>query len=221
MNDEHDNPDFDFAGAIDEKQAMADIARGAKALRDVQKTAGKNWMEYWSPAVRGWRGLREMAFKRSGTRDLSSQAYRDQMNHLLSTVDGNEYRSIAKETRAAMTRLVDHIDAIDVWLAGQPWEKRDRWQNPQTIVKHVPKHLLSRHGRNLPPRKPKAKVKSSSGEENWLRQILIEFIQAFLSDALTKEKATEMLGRLYQGDPDDSIDDLGVGDDESEEGDED
>ena len=154
-----------------------------------------------------------MAFKRSGTRDLSSQAYRDQMNHLLSTVDGNEYRSIAKETRAAMTRLVDHIDAIDVWLAGQPWEKRDRWQNPQTIVKHVPKHLLSSYGRNLPPRKPKAKVKSSSGEENWLRQILIEFIQAFLSDALTKEKATEMLGRLYQGDPDDSIDDLGVGDD--------
>ena len=59
-------------------------------------------------------------------------------------------------------------------------------------------------------------MKSSSGEENRLRQILIEFIQAFLSDALTKEKATEMLGRLYQGDPDDSIDDLGVGDDESE-----
>ena len=46
MNDEHDNPNSDFAGAIDEKQAMADIARGAKALRDVQKTAGKNWMEY-------------------------------------------------------------------------------------------------------------------------------------------------------------------------------
>ena len=43
MNDEHDDPDSDsdFAGAIDEKQAMADIARGAKALRDVQKTARK------------------------------------------------------------------------------------------------------------------------------------------------------------------------------------
>jgi hypothetical protein len=211
MSDEYDD---DTTGAIDEARAKADIARGAKALRDIQSTAGKHWMDYWSPAVRGWRGLRDLAFKRSGVRDLKAQAYRSAMGRLLTTTDGVVYNSIQKETRSAMTQLIDHIDEIDIWYAGLEWHQRDRWSNPQTLVKHAPKHLLGGHGRNRPQRRSPGKKKGNP-EAEALRAILIRVVTKYVMP-IDAEEAKTLLNGLYRSDPDDNLDDLALDDEEAE-----
>jgi hypothetical protein len=207
----------EFRGAIDEKQAKAEIAAGLRALKELKKTAGHNWSNGWSFVVRGWRGLREIAFKRAGSRNPVSQNYRDAMNGLLQTAQHSEYKDIPKDTRAAMTKLIGHIDEIDAWYATlSTWEK-ERWTNPQTIVKHCPPHLLvgSRHnvgrrGRSGP------KKKKGNPEADTLRKLLIELVNKYVMP-VDVEAAKGYLERLYQTDPDESLDDIeAFGDEEAE-----
>ena len=92
MNDEiNDNA---YEKAVDEKAAKEDIAAGSRALKNLQKTAGHNWSNGWSIVIRGWRGLREMAFLRSRSRDAKTQAYRDAMGVLLAQAQNIDYRNI-------------------------------------------------------------------------------------------------------------------------------
>jgi hypothetical protein len=197
--------------ALDEKAARDDIAAGARALKELKRTAGHNWIG-WSAAVRGWRGLRELAFLRAGTRDTKTQAYRDAMTHQLGLVKNFEYRDIEKETRSAMTRLIQHIDEIDAWHATLSVWERERWTNPQTIVKHAPKHLLVGQTHNQPKRKAKGpKKKKGNPEAESLRAILIRIIIKYVQP-VDPDEAKTLLENLYAGatDPDDGLDDLGV-----------
>jgi hypothetical protein len=216
MNDETEHDD-DYSASIDPAAARADAVAGARALKNLLKTAGHNWSNGWSIAVRGWRGLRSLAFKRAGVSDTASQAYRDAMSGLLEQAQWIDYRNIPKETRAAMTRLVDHIDEIDQWHATlSVWEK-ERWTNPQTICKHCPKHLLAGRGHNRPPlRRSKAKKKGNP-EADRLRAILIAIITEFVMPT-DPGRAKTLLASLYPDEegPNDSLDDLGVDDDGDE-----
>ena len=208
--DDENGPD----GAIDEAAARQDITAGARALKELKRTAGHNWIG-WSSAVRGWRGLRELAFKRSRTCDVKSQAFRDAMTHQLSLVANFEYRDIPSETRAAMTRLIGHIDEIDAWHATLSVWERERWTNPQTIVKHAPKHLLVGQSHNQPKRPAKGKKKKGNPEAESLRAVLIRIITKYVMPA-DPEEAKRLLDGLYQTDPDDGLE--GFGDDDSGEG---
>ena len=214
MTDETEHADEEGLAPLDEKAAKDDIAAGARALKELKKTAGRNW-DHWSAAIRGWRGLRELAFLRAGTRDTKAQAYRDSMTYQLGLVKNFEYRDIEKETRSAMTRLIGHIDEIDAWHAAlQVWEK-ERWTNPQTIVKHAPKHLLIGQSHNQPKRKTKPKKKGNPEAES-LRAVLIKVIRRL---AKYEPDALDLLDDLYVGasDPDDGLDDLPAFDAESDE----
>jgi hypothetical protein len=200
-------------GAIDENAARQDITAGARALKEIKRTAGHNWIG-WSAAVRGWRGLRELAFKRARTRETKSQAFRDAMTYQLNLVANFEYRDIPSETRAAMSRLIGHIDEIDAWHATLSVWERERWTNPQTIVKHAPKHLLIGQGHNQSKKPPtRGKKKKGNPEAEALRAILIRVITKFVMPVDPAE-ATALLDGLYQSDPDDGLD--GLGDDETE-----
>jgi hypothetical protein len=210
MSDETDENSYD--GAVDEKAAKLDIAAGARALKELKRTAGHNWIG-WSSAVRGWRGLRELAMKRARTRDTKTQAYRDAMTYQLGLVANFEYRDIQKETRSAMTRLVGHIDEIDAWHATLSVWDRERWTNPQTIVKHAPKHLLVGQTHNQPKRPAKGKKKKGNPEADTLRKIMIRVITKYVMP-VDPEEAKALLEQLYQTDPDDGLD--GFGDDDSE-----
>jgi hypothetical protein len=211
MNDEMN--DDGYAQAINEKAAKADIAAGARALRELQKTAGRNWTNGWSAVVRGWRGLRDLAFKRAGVQDTASQAYRTAMSDLLALAQNIEYRSIPKETRAAMTRLIGHIDEIDAWYATLSVWDRERWTNPQTIVKHAPAHLLVGRSHNRPKRAKGPKNRGNPEAES-LRAILIRVVTKYVMP-VDPEEAKALLESLYASDPDDGLDDLGLDDAES------
>ena len=88
------------------------------------------------------------------------------------------------------------------------WE-RERWTNPQTIVKHCPAHMLAGHGHNQPKRKAKGPKKKGNPEAESLRAVLIKVIKRL---AKYEPDALDLLDGLYATDPDDSLDDLGVGD---------
>jgi hypothetical protein len=209
-NDDHESGAHD--GAIDEAIAKADIAAGARALRELKRTAGDRWTKVWSPAVRGWRGLRELVFLRIGMRDTRPQAYRDTMKALLAQPENVEYREILDGTRAAMTRLIAHIDQVDDWHATLDMWTRDRWTNPQTIVKNCPRHLLTGPGHNLPKRGP-GKKKKGNPEAESLRAAFIRVITKFVMP-VDPEEAKRLLEALYRSDPNDAIDDIGEDDDD-------
>jgi hypothetical protein len=213
MSEDMRDDDEGAAQAIDEKTAKADIAAGARALKHLIRTAGHNWTSGWSIAVRGWRGLREVAFKRAGTRDPKAQAYRSAIGDLLAQPQNLEYRNIPKETRAAMTRLVGHIDAIDAWYATLSVWDRERWTNPQTIVKHAPPHLLVGQGHNQPKRPRAPPRRKGNPEAESLRAVLVKVIRRL---AKYEPDALELLDDLYAGDPDDGVGNLGGDDGELE-----
>jgi hypothetical protein len=221
MSDETENNGHENDGAIDAKEARADIAAGARALKELQKTAGRNWTNGWSAVIRGWRGLRELAFKRSGSRETNTQAYRDAMSHFLGQAQNADYRGIPKETRSAMTRLIDHIDEIDGWYATLSVWDRERWTNPQTIVKHVPSHMLAGHGSNTPkPKRAAPKKRKASPEADSLREVLIYVITKYVMP-VDPEDAKALLSKLYApgaAEPDDGLE--GVGEDDDGESDE-
>jgi hypothetical protein len=197
---EHDEDDGGATGAIDEKLAKAEIAAGARALKNLAKSAGHNWSQGWSIAIRGWRGLRDLAFKRAGVRETKSQAYRDAMGALLDTGQGADYKAIPKDTRAAMSKLIGHIDEIDAWHATLSTWDRERWTNPQTIVKHCPPHLLVGSGHNKRPQPSRAKKpKGSTWDADLFRSILMEVIREFVLP-VNPERAAELLKRIEEAD---------------------
>ena len=216
-NLERDDDADGYASAVDEKQAKSEIAAGARGLRELQKTAGRNWTNGWSAVVRGWRGLREMAFKRAGERNPQSQAFRDAMSGLLDSAQNTDYRNIPKETRAAMTKLIGHIDEIDAWYATLSVWDRERWTNPQTIVKHCPPHLLVGPSHNKPKRKAGPKKRGNPEAES-LRAILIRVVTKYVMP-VDPEEAKALLDSLYQSDPDDDLDGIETlgGDDDDDE----
>jgi hypothetical protein len=214
MSREIENEDGDggSTGAVSDKTAKADIQRGARALKELQRTAGHNWT-LWSYAIRGWRGLKELAFKRAGVRDPKAQAYRDAMGALLDTAQGSDYKAIPTETRAAMNKLTERIDEVDAWHAALPTWDRERWPNPQTIVKHCPREFLTGQGHNRPRRPAAPKKKRGNPEAESLRAKFIRVVTKYVMP-VDPEEAKKLLDDLYQTDPNDSLE--GFGDDDAE-----
>jgi hypothetical protein len=87
------------------------------------------------------------------------------------------------------------------------WD-RERWTNPQTIVKHCPPHLLVGRGHNK-PKKTKGPKKRGNPEAETLRAILIRVVTKYVMP-VDPEVAKALLESPYSSDPDDGLDDLGV-----------
>src|SRR5262249_10809100 len=102
--------------AINLEETRADIAAGAKALRDLHNHVADDWNR-WSAAIRGLRGLRNLCWHDIGTTDMRTQAYRDAMGAQLTHKKNAAYAEIPKDTRSYMYQLCDHIEEVDEWYA--------------------------------------------------------------------------------------------------------
>jgi hypothetical protein len=91
-----------------------------------------------------------------------------------------------------------------MWYATLSVWDRERWTNPQTIVKHAPAHLLVGRSHNQ-PKKSKGPKKRGNPEAESLRAILIKVIKRL---AKYEPDALELLDGLYASDPDDGLEDI-------------
>jgi hypothetical protein len=194
--------------AFDRQEAEQAAEAGVRALMWLNRHADQNWNQ-WSVAIRGWRGLTLLAIAQGGTSDRAAYAYRQTMNVLFQRPKWAEYARISKMNRSAMNALMDHIDDIDSWYGALAAEDKLNWNNPQTICKHAPKHLVNRTGGNKPPAGAGKKGKSKKGnpEAEKLRALLIRIITQWVMPQDAKE-AGALLGQLYAMDPDDGLDAL-------------
>jgi hypothetical protein len=191
---------------LDLEAVNADIAAGGKALSQLFDHA-KDDFTRWAIAIRGLRGLRDLAFAKAHTRNIMSHHYRQELGALLQLRKHSIYDRIDKQTRSSCYKLMDRIDEIADWYASLAPTDQMRWKHPDSIVKHCPQHLLAGKGHNKPPRKigtgrPK---RASTAEEDRLRQILILLINEFVAP-VNPRRASELLKQVYpEGDPNDSI----------------
>jgi hypothetical protein len=215
--------DLEQESPLDRESIEADIRAGAKALNELVHHAQDDWNR-WDAVIQGWRGLRSLAFEKAQTSNVMSQAYRDAMGDLLRLKKYAVYDQIDRPTRSVMSRMCDQIEEITLWVAALPAEDKLRWKHPQAVAKHCPPHLLAGgKGGNKPPRKMKVgKKKTSTLEEDRLRQVLILVINEFVAP-VNPQRAAELLKLLYPAtNPNDSIDGLlAPADDQAEDGDSD
>jgi hypothetical protein len=73
----------DAEAMIDKEACEHDAKVGAQALQKLRTTADDDFAS-WAAAIRGLRGLRELAFAKTGTRDIKSWHYRQHLGALLS-----------------------------------------------------------------------------------------------------------------------------------------
>jgi hypothetical protein len=129
------------AVALDHHTIEIDITRGARAYQKLLNHVADDWTS-WSAVILGFRGLRSLAFERSGTSDIHSWHYRQALKDLLKLKRYAIYDLIGKQTRSSCYALMDHLVEIDDWYAHQEIENKMRWKHPDTIVKHAPRHLV-------------------------------------------------------------------------------
>lgn len=207
--------DADTTPKFDHAAIERDIAAGAKMFSDLLRRAGDDWNR-WSGTILALRGLRSLASEKSSSTNIRSQAHRNAMSELLKLRKHSIFTQMDNPTRSNCYQLMDHLEEIDEWYASLPRNDKLAWKHPTTIVKHCPKELLTRglKGHNKPPKKnPK---KKGNPEADILRAILVEVIREFVMPVNPK-RADELLAKLYPSDPDDSLDNLNIDDDEGEE----
>ena len=189
---------------FDEKATQIEISEGAKAVASLRKQAGQTWRS-WSLVIRGLRGLRELAFSKTPSRDMKSYDYRMQMSRLLSKREYGVYEEIDKPTRSVIYKMMDHVDEIDDWYFGLDFHDQQRWTHPQTVAKHCPQNLLVGLGHNKPKPGKGKKKKGSTAEEDRLRRLATRLIQELVP---FKPEAAKYLDELHADDPDDQLEDL-------------
>jgi hypothetical protein len=216
MNDELQNAlqDDDASETVlDVKAIEADIATGAKAYQKLLNHVADDWNS-WSAVILGLRGLRDLAFAKSGTSDIRSWHYRQALAGLMQLKKYAIYDQIGKQTRSSRYKLMDRLDEIDVWYASLSADEKMRWKHPDAIVKHAPKHLVAgaMKGDNKPPAAPaKDKKKPAvSAESERLRALLIEVIKRL---AKYEPEAMALLDQVMPADEarafNDDLEDIG------------
>ena len=194
--------------AINLEETRADIAAGAKALRDLHNHVADDWNR-WSAAIRGLRGLRNLCWHDIGTTDMRTQAYRDAMGAQLTHKKNAAYAEIPKDTRSYMYQLCDHIEEVDEWYASLPMDERLRWKHPQSIAKHCPPELLGGETKKAKAKAKKkaTKKKRSTIEEDRLRKLLLDVVEKYVQPVDPVE-AANLRDQIWASDPSDELDDL-------------
>ena len=215
-NDADADADTDTFPKFDHAAIERDIAAGAKMFSDLLRRAGDDWNR-WSGTILALRGLRSLASEKSGSTNVRSQAHRNAMSELLKLRKHSIFTQMDNPTRSNCYQLMDHLEEIDEWYASLPRNDKLAWKHPTTIVKHCPKELLARglKGHNKPPKKG-PKKKKGNPEAEALRALLIYIIDKYVQ-SIDPEEAATLRAKLYQSDPDDSLDNLNIDDDEGEE----
>jgi hypothetical protein len=202
------NDDADPDDPLDMTNVNAEIADGIKAYRELLDHAADDWT-HWEITIRGLRALRTLAFTKSGSNNMHSQAYRDAMNDLLQTRKYAIYDQIDRQTRSDCYKLMDALDEIGEWYAGLSSTNKLNWKHPSSIAKHAPEQLLSGGmGHNKPKRKKKivAKKPAVNAEIERLRQLLHEAIGSLVR--YEPDNAKRLLTQVMPGQPTDELDDL-------------
>jgi hypothetical protein len=196
--------EVDADEVIDKAALEADIVAGARAFTKLLNHAADDWTS-WSITIIGLRGLRDLARAKAHTADIHSYAYRQAMSHLLQLRKYSVYDQIDKPTRSACYKLMDSLEEINVWYAGQLPADKLRWKHPQSIVKHAPRNLVEGgKGHNKP--KPKGQKKPAGWAEiERLKALLIQVIQRLIKH---EPDAAALLDQVNPRDPDDGIGDL-------------
>jgi hypothetical protein len=197
----------DEDAVIDRSVCERDAKVGALALQNLRKAARDDFTS-WAAAIRGLRGLRELAFAKTGARDIKSWHYRQELGALLSQGRWAVYSDIDAPTRSSCYKLMDRIDDIAVWYAGLSSNDQLRWKHPDTIAKHCPpEYLSSGIGHNQPkPNQPKPtgkKKRPETANEERLRNIILNARAALKIEDIGK--AIALLEGIYQPDFDDSL----------------
>lgn len=217
-NDEKD--EGDFAIKLDHEAIDRDIAAGAKMFGELLRKAGDDWTR-WSGTILALRGLRALAAEAAGTTNMKSQAHRDAMTALLRLRKHAIFTQMDNPTRSNCYRLMDHLEDIDEWYGELTRNEKMAWKHPTTIVKHCPKELLTggMKGHNKPPKKKGPKKRKGNPEAETLRALLIRIIDKYVQPVDPGEAAT-LRAMLYPdpNDPDDGLDNLGVGNEVEAEG---
>ena len=204
---------YEAESAFDRAAAEADALKGVRAYSHLLNHSGEDWV-VWADVVRGLRGLRDIAFADAHTSDIHSYAYRQQMGFLLKQPRFAMLSEVKKTNRSAAYRMMDHLDEISAWYQALPGADKLDWKTPQTIALHCPPHFLSGGKGHNQPKKTGKKKRGASAEEDRLRQLLVLIINEFVLTS-NPQRATELLKVIYpEGDPDDSLEDLGGVDDD-------
>jgi hypothetical protein len=196
---------------IDYKALDADAIKGARAYTQLLNRAGKSW-QLWEATIVGLRALRDLAFAKAHTSDISSWHYRQELSALLELKKYGVYGNIDKQTRSSCYKLMDRLPEISAWYATLPTADKLKWTHPDTIVKHAPAHLIEGgKGGNMKTVKAaetaaKRKYKAAVPPEvARLRQLLIKVIQRLIAFDPT---AADLLALVDPEDPADSLDDI-------------
>src|SRR5262249_45633081 len=105
-----------------------------------------------------------LAFAEAHTSSIASYDYRQKLAELLRRQKWSALAQIDKQTRSSCYKLMDRIEEIAVWYAQLPGNDKMRWQHPDTIVKHAPRHLAQAAMRNVPRKKgPKKRARDGGG----------------------------------------------------------
>jgi hypothetical protein len=126
---------------IDRKVLETEIIAGARAYSQLLDHAGDDWSR-WGAVILGLRGLRNLAFAKAGTTEMASYAYRKEFGALLKLKKYSIYDKLDKPTRSCCYKLMDKLDAINVWHASLPTSDKLKWKHPQSIMKHAPAGLV-------------------------------------------------------------------------------
>ncbi len=214
--DTEDTEDTKDAEAVelvyDKDEINRDIAAGQKAYRELMNNASLDWT-HWYAAILGLRGLRTLAFDKAGTANMRSQAFRDAMSALLTLRKHVVYDQMERGDRSACYKLMDRLEDINDWYVSLSNPEKLRWKHPETVAKHCPKEFLAggmkKHNQ---PKKAAKKKPAVSAETERLKALLIQIIQRL---AKYEPDALKLLDQVYPADPDDAIDDVFVGPEES------
>ena len=204
-----DTSDDNDVVPLDHQAIEADIVLGARAYQKLMNHAADDWAS-WSAVILGMRGLRSLAFERSGTSDIASWHYRQTLAHLMTLKKYAIYDQIGKQTRSTCYKLMDSIDEINDWYAGLPAQDKLRWKHPDAIAKHAPKHLVQGGKGSNQPKKAKPAVKKPlvSAEIERLRQLLLVVIRRLAVHEPDAMKLLDEVMPAAAADPNDELEDL-------------
>jgi hypothetical protein len=201
------------AQPLDKKALEREAVAGAKAYNALAKHAGEDWRK-WHDTICGLRALVLIAQHDAGTSDMKAQAYRDAMQRLLGLQKYAAYSELPKPTSSNCYQLMWTIEDVSRWYDAQDASFKLRVKHPSSVLKHVPRNLLTVPGHNSKPAGKNGKRKNPKPvdpEIERLRKAIVELVKAI--EPLSPELAKKALDQVYPpdddgGDLDDGADDI-------------
>lgn len=190
----------DVDPVLDMESVDRDIQVGVKAFSKLLSHASDDWKS-WSDTIRGLRALRSLVFSQTKTSSVNSWHYREGLSKLLLQPKYSVYDHVDAQTRSAAYKLMDCLDEIDVWYEALPVPDKMKWKHPVSVIKHCPSNLVGGSSKGADkPKKPGKKKKPPTLEEERLRALLLEVIDALMEhDVVT---ARGYLKRVSSPEPD-------------------